>query len=94
LLEGWINGVQRLNYPNLQFAPSAATADTILIATTWNCIITGGGACNPNGQPSDVHGNMWRYTANMVGSRARIGCLGTITPPSPIPSAPGAPVLK
>jgi hypothetical protein len=86
-IQGWIDGVQRMEYPNVRLVAQAGAANMgssgTLIPSYWNC------DQNENcSDPAYNHPTMHRYVDNLVASTARIGCLGTPPPPTPGPRPP------
>src|SRR6185295_12608576 len=86
IIEGWMqvvgtdpSPVKKFNYPATQTNLFTGGANSLLIATTWNCFSA---PCN-TANNSDQAPVMWRYTANIVMSTARIGCIGSVGPPPP-----------
>jgi hypothetical protein len=93
-IQAWIDGVQRMEYPNVRLVNQAGASNMgssgSLIPSYWNC--DQNEDCS---NPAYNHPTIHRYVDNMVASTARIGCLGTSPqPPGPAPREPGAPTLQ
>ncbi|MEO6546100.1 MAG: hypothetical protein ABIP05_18970, partial [Nitrospiraceae bacterium] len=88
-LQGWIDGVQHWEYPNVNLdntTPGAITGT--LISGYWNCYSGGSGSDACTDPVNDYHPLMYRWHDNLVVSTERIGCLAGSTDSTP-PSPPG-----
>jgi hypothetical protein len=90
-IQGWIDGVQRMEYPNIRLVNSSGAANMgtsgTLIPSYWNC------DQNENcSDPAYNHPTIHRYVDNLVASTQRIGCLGASS--SVAPSPPPQPSLQ
>jgi len=82
-VQGWIDGVQRIEYPNVNVTPiSNPVTNGFFVASYWNCDANEDCTSDPKYNHPTIH----RYMDNLVGSTQRIGCLGASS--SVIPAAP------
>jgi hypothetical protein len=75
-LQGWVDGVQRWDYPNQLLdnrMPNQITSFDV--SGYWNCL----GPTFSCNQPADQHPLMFRWHDNFVVSTQRIGCVSTVT---------------
>src|SRR5580765_8327585 len=83
-VQGWIDGVQRIEFPNVNVRSISANpvTDGFMLASYWNC------AANEDcSAPEFQHPDISRYMDNLVGSTQRIGCLNSPVPtPTPTPT--------
>ena len=79
LIEVWVNGVKRWNYPNIQVEDPPAQMTGLMLSGYWNCVKgpEKNYACD---QPEDQHPLMYRWLDNFVVSKQRIGCLNPNAP--------------
>jgi hypothetical protein len=85
IVEGWVDGVQRWNYPNVNLDNNGTVMIGMLLSGYWNN--STGSEGNPGGTS---HPLMYRWHDNVVISTQRIGCLGA-TPPPTQQTSPAAP---
>jgi hypothetical protein len=88
-VQGWIDGVQRIEFPNVNVTPiSNPVTNGFFVASYWNCDANENCTSNPQYNHPTIH----RYMDNLVGSTQRIGCLGS--PSSAAPSPPTQPSVQ
>jgi len=90
-IQGWIDGVQYYEYPNVNIVSlhgDNPTHSGFFLASYWNCIPGGPDGTDCSRSP---HPEIYRYMDNLVGSTQRIGCLGSSPSPSPAVQTPSGP---
>jgi hypothetical protein len=84
-VQGWIDGVQYYEYPNVNLNSQYSNPMTtgFFFVSYWNC-----DAVEDCSAPQYQHPTMYRYMDNVIGSTQRIGCLSSANTPTATPSAP------
>ena len=73
VIEGWVDGVKRMNYPAIEVWNAAAVVNGLMMSGYWNCAQPPSD-CSTAG---DYKSTMYRWHDNIVMSTQRVGCLGT-----------------